>query len=357
MLLATQAYPWASIVWGQANVEAWTIGSLRDERILVISGSHGSACRISICTAASSKWRSSMSCGEYIAFNGAIVARSEARVHVDTPFCKYGVAVFEGICGYHNASGTLNLFREKDHLDRLADSARLMRIPDVPDHQTVEKAMRELLSVNAHAGDVHLRILVWLDGSGDLGSAEAMGWSVVTIDRPQPKAGLKVSISSWVRADDRSAPPRIKAVSNYGAGRLALMQARHDGYDTTLLLDRQGHISEAPTACVFFRIAGCFVTPPVTDSILEGVTRDTILHMLEARGEKVHIRSIDRTEAYLAQEAFLCGSAMEIAPILSIDGFQIGSGLQGPRTGELMRQYSALVRGEVGSSAGWLSYA
>jgi branched-chain amino acid aminotransferase len=291
----------------------------------------------------------------YMVFNGQIVQSADARVHIDTPFCKYGVAVFEGLCGYRADDGTVNLFRLDDHLDRLVRSATLMRIPNVPNHSAMAESIRSLLSANGHRNDVHIRVLLWLDGAGDLGSAEGSGWSVATADRPLPKPGLRVAISSWLRADDRTAPPRIKAVSNYGAGRLALMQARQDGYDTALLLDRQGHISEAPTSCAFFRIGGRMVTPRTTDSILESVTRDTLLHLLATDGEAAEIRSVDRTEAYLAEEALLCGSAVEIQPIFNIDGFVIGSGAVGTRTQGLMARYADLVRGRLSAPPGWLT--
>lgn len=295
-----------------------------------------------------------MPAAPYMSLNGRIVPRQEARVHVDTPFCKYGVAVFEGICGYRAPDGAMMLFRLEDHLVRLDRSAALMHLPNIPDHGSIFEAIRDLLAANAHSGDAHVRILVWLDGEGDLGSAEISGWSVATSDRPVAKPAVKVSVSSWIRADDRAAPPRIKAVSNYGASRLALMQARRDGYDTTLLLDRHGHVSEAPTACVFFCIGDRMVTPRATDSILEGVTRDTILHLLATQGSPAEIRSIDRSEAYLAQEAFLCGSAAEIQPIAEIDGFRLGAASPGPLSRELMARYSDLVRGKLDAPAGWL---
>jgi branched-chain amino acid aminotransferase len=149
-------------------------------------------------------------------------------------------------------------------------------------------------------------------------------------------------------------PPRIKNISNYRNGQLATMEARTDGYDNALLLSPQGKVSEAPGACVMMVRKGQLITPPVTDGILESITRDAVMTMArESLGATVIERSIDRTELYLADEVFLCGTAFEVTPVVSVDRYQVGGGRIGELTGKLQRLYDDVLRGREERYASW----
>jgi branched-chain amino acid aminotransferase len=169
------------------------------------------------------------------------------------------------------------------------------------------------------------------------------------------KDGLHVQVSSWTRISDASMPPRIKAAPNYHNSRLALLQARADGYDNALLLSNDGKVTEGPGYCIFLVRGGKLITPPVTSGILESVTRDSLMQMAPGLGLEVVEREIDRTELYVADELFFCGSAAEVTPILSVDRITIGDGAAGPRTQAMREAYMAAVHGEVSERSGWLT--
>jgi len=163
----------------------------------------------------------------------------------------------------------------------------------------------------------------------------------------QEGAGLKACISSWVRTSDNAIPIRLKCGANYQNGRLATLQAKADGYDTPILLNQRGEIAEGTGATFFMVRRGRLVTPPVTSDILESITRTTLIEEIgpNVLGMDVDVREIDRTEAYVADEAFLCGSGYEITPVVSIDRFPLGQGTVGPITQRLRRAYLDIVRG------------
>src|SRR5581483_406695 len=150
-------------------------------------------------------------------------------------------------------------------------------------------------------------------------------------------------------------PPRIKAAPNYHNSRLALLQARADGYDNALLLSSDGKVTEGPGYCLFMVRGGRLITPPVTSGILESVTRDSLIQLAPSLGLEVVEREIDRTELYVADELFFCGSAAEVTPILSVDRIAVGDGAAGPHTRAVREAYMAVVHGLVPERAGWLT--
>jgi branched-chain amino acid aminotransferase len=171
------------------------------------------------------------------------------------------------------------------------------------------------------------------------------------------KPGISACVSSWMRIADGAMPPRIKCSANYQNGRLATLEAKANGYDTALLLNGRGKLAEAPGACCFIVRRGVPVTPPVTADILESVTRATLLELFRKElGVTPEVREIDRTELYVADEAFLCGSGWEITPILSIDQLAFGEGKEpGPVTRAIQDCYFGVVRGERLSYRDWLT--
>ncbi len=165
---------------------------------------------------------------------------------------------------------------------------------------------------------------------------------------------MSLGVSSWHRISDNASPPRIKTTANYVNARLAVHQARADGYDGALMLTPDGKVSEAPIACFFMVRDGRLITPSASSNILESITRDTILtRYLELTGEPADVRAIDRSELYLADEAFLCGTGQEILPVTAIDRLPVGDGEIGPLTDRLRQDYFDLVRGVIPDHAEW----
>jgi branched-chain amino acid aminotransferase len=161
-------------------------------------------------------------------------------------------------------------------------------------------------------------------------------------------------VSSWTRISDNVMPPRVKNLSNYRNGQLALMEAKHDGYDTAFLLDHLGHVAEAPGACVMIVRDGKLITPDLGSSILESITRDALIVLArESLGLEVIERSVDRTELYLADEVFTCGTAAEITPVVSVDKYEIGNGAPGPITRRLEQVFSDVLYGRESRYAAW----
>ena len=296
----------------------------------------------------------------FLSFNGRIVLYDDAKVHVLTPGMKYGTGVFEGIRGYWNeARGEMFLFRLQEHLDRLQYSMRIMRYDHDLTNEAVAAAIKEVVRANDLREDVHIRPLAWVDGQGEMLATGPIGWAVAALPRPfnpQVRDGVHVGTSSWRRIADTAMPARVKATSNYVNGRLAGMAGKADGYDNVLLLTQAGHVAESPGSCFFMVRQGRPITPGVTSSILESVTRATVMQLLEDLAPTPTAeRDIDRTEVYAADEAFFCGSGQEIQPILSLARLPVGDGKPGPLTRRLQDRYFAIVRGETNDHAEWLT--
>jgi branched-chain amino acid aminotransferase len=297
---------------------------------------------------------------EFLSFNGRIVPYADAKVHVLTPGLKYAAGVFEGIRGYWNPRREeMYIFRLKEHLDRLQYSMRVMRYQHDLTSDAIEAAVLEVIRANDLREDVHIRPLVWIDGDGEMTATGPIGWMVAALPRPATRAvtdGIHCAVSSWQRITDNSMPARVKATANYSNSRLAGLQGKLDGYDNVLLLTADGHVSESPGSCFFMVRNGVVVTPSVTSSILESITRQTVIGLAEEIMQAPTIeRTVNRTEVYAAEEAFFCGSGHEIQPILSLDRLDLGNGTPGPFTRRLQQRYFALVRGETNDHADWLT--
>ena len=294
----------------------------------------------------------------YLSLNGAIVPFSDAKVHMLTPAFKYGACAFEGIRGYRNQAGDdVLIFRLKEHLDRLQFSMKVMGFDDRPANRVMTDALTELIRVNDLHCDMHIRLLVWVDGDGEQTASGPIGWGIAAMPRepnPNVQSGVHVGVSSWTRTADNAMPNRIKVTANYNNGRLSGLQGRRDGYDNVILLTQAGRVSESPSSCLFLIRDGQPMTPSVTSDILESVTRATVITLFEEHlGARTRERDIDRTELYGADEAFLCGSGGEIQPILSIDRLPVGDRTIGPMTANLRDRYFALVRGATNDHSDW----
>ena len=298
---------------------------------------------------------------KYVWWNGRQMPWEEATVHVtDLAWSTVG-AVFEGIRGYWNDDQQeLYVFRLQEHMERLIDSMKLVRLPlDYTVDELIEASVA-LLRANDATEDTYLRPLAYSAGaSGKRLSDTSVDLGMLINSHPMPSQlisgeTIRVKVSSWTRISDTVMPPRIKNISNYRNGQLATMEAKGDGYDNALLLSPQGKVSEAPGACVMMVRNGQLVTPPTTDGILESITRDAIMTMArKSLGATVVERSIDRTELYLADEVFLCGTAFEITPVAEVDRYQVGDGAIGELTGNLQRLFDDVLRGREDRYADW----
>ncbi len=295
----------------------------------------------------------------FAVLNGQIVPFDEARISVMAPGLTFAVLAFEGLRGYWNAEeGQLHLFRVPEHMDRLAFSNVVVEIAGAPDGGALTDQTRELIRACGYREDVYIRLQTYVDDWGDMTADGPAGWSIVCRQRGRVAAfteGRHFAVSSWRRNEDDASPPRIKASANYLNGRLAGLEAKRSGYDAAVMLNRDGTVSEGPGGCLFLRRDGRWITPPVTAGILDSVTRRTLIELAGDAGMAVDLRDVGRTELYLAEEAFYCGTGQEIVPILSFDRKPVGTGEPGEETRRLQSLYDSVVRGREPRYRGWLT--
>ncbi len=290
----------------------------------------------------------------YLWHNHHLLNWEDATGHLTDNWWASVGAVFEGIRGYLNeAEGETYIFRLDAHLARLSNSMRLMRMDcDSFPQDELRQATCELVRANGVAGDVYIMPLAYATGGRSFGAVGERVTNLFITSRPttstlgQEDHSLRAGFSSWTRIGDRSMPPRVKAIANYRNSQLASHEAALNGYDTALLLNHEGKVAEGPGSCVFFARDGRLFTPDLTSGILESITRDSVIQIARhVLGIAVEERPVDRTEAYLADEAFFCGTAAEVTPISSIDHYDLKAGAPGPITRELRQLYHGLVRG------------
>ena len=281
--------------------------------------------------------------------NGTIIRYEDARVHVLSTAMKYAASVYEAMRAYwSDADQQLYVFRLREHLQRLQRSAKIACIPLPADLARFEREILEVIRANDLHEDLHLRLIAFVDtDDGGLASREPVGYVIAPIPtgRYFASGGLHVAVSSWHRTADNAIPARVKAAANYQNSRLALLQAKTDGYDDAILLNSDGSVAEGPGYTLFLVRDHQPMTPAVTSNILEGVTRFTLLTLFpESLGVAVEQREIDRTELYAADEAFFAGTAAEVTPILSVDRRPVGEGVMGPLTAKMRDAYFRTVR-------------
>ncbi|WP_156928070.1 aminotransferase class IV [Bradyrhizobium sp. Tv2a-2] len=265
-----------------------------------------------------------MAATTFVYLNGRIVPWHDAKVHVFAPVSKYGIGVFEGIRGYWNEERQqLYLFRVAEHLERYAFSQKAMRFDQGPPSEELAEALVHLCRANAFRMTVHIRMMAFIDGFGEMSATGPVGTAITALPRESTKysaEGASAQISSWTRMPDSVMPARIKCNANYHNARLAIMQAQRDGYDVAFLLNSRGKLAEAPAMCVFIIRGGQLITPSGTSDILESITRQTVIELArEYLGLVTIERDVDRTELILADEVFYCGTGAEIRPVTSID--------------------------------------
>ena len=293
-----------------------------------------------------------------IMMNGELMPLAHARLHPLSLAVTYAATVFEGVRAYHlPETGQFALFRLNDHIRRLQAGMKLLRFDGGYGAEYLTGCLVRLIRANEPDSDVYIRLLAYIEGDGLLATTGPVGFTAAAMPRARPAfadTGMSLGVSSWQRLSDNASPPRIKTTANYVNARLAAHQAEADGYDGALMLTADGKVSEAPIACFFMVRDGRLITPGADNNILESITRDTILtRHEELTGEKAEVRTIDRSELYFAEEAFLCGTGQEILPVTAIDRLPVGGGKVGPLTERLRRDYFGLVRGRIPDHPEW----
>jgi branched-chain amino acid aminotransferase len=284
-------------------------------------------------------------------FEGEIVPFSEANISVGTHVVQYGTGVFAGIRAYLSADGeTLNIFRLKDHAQRLLNSARLLRAETDYTVDSVAQIIVDLLEKNAPDGDTYIRPFFYkpavqltprLRGIGD-----ELAVYMLPLGDYLPTSGVKAIVSSWVRVPDNAIPSRGKITGSYINSAFAKDEAEEKGADDAILLNTAGKVAEGSACNLFIVRNGTLITAPISADILEGITRRTVAELAVDMGLTLETRDIDRSELYIADEAFFCGTGVQVTPINAIDGRPVGE-VPGPITRQISDRYFKMVRGQL----------
>lgn len=298
---------------------------------------------------------------EHIWLDGQFLPWDQAQVHVLTHTLHYGLGVFEGIRCYEGVDGKAWIFRLAEHVERLFASAHILDIEIPFSREAIEAACIETIRINRlRAG--YIRPLVFL-GDGEMGLAAVHNpvrvaiavwpWGAYLGDEGV-RRGVRLKTSSFQRMHVNTLMTKAKAVGNYVNSILAAIEARKAGYDEAMMLDTDGFVAECSGENLFIVRRGVVKTPPLT-SVLEGITRASVLSLLEAMRVRCVEERFTRDEAYIADEVFMTGTAAEVTPVREIDGRVIGRGTPGPVTRALQERFRAVVRGEVEEYRHWLT--
>ncbi|EYF08863.1 branched-chain amino acid transaminase [Chondromyces apiculatus] len=294
---------------------------------------------------------------------GELVDWDEARVHVLTHSLHYGLGAFEGIRAYRRSDGRTAIFRLREHIDRLLDTCKLVfTMPRFTRAQIMDAC--SLVVRENGMDEAYLRPLVYV-GDGAMGvyapdnpiRTMIVAWRWGTyLGKDALEQGIRTKISSWSRHHLHVGLPRAKMMGQYTNSTLAKREARMAGYDEAILLDTSGQVCEGSGENIFIVKNGRLYTPPLSLSILAGVTRDTIITLAREEGIPVSEESIIRDQLYLADEAFFTGTAAEVTPIREVDNRAIGEGKIGPITKRLQQRYFDAVKGSDDAHPEWLTF-
>lgn len=298
---------------------------------------------------------------EYAYFEGQIVPFADAKISIATHALQYGTGAFAGIRGYLDEDGeSINIFRLPDHAARFLNSAKLLRAELPFDRDGFARIVVSLVERNAPTTDAYIRPFVYksalqltprLRGIGD----ELAIYMLALGDYLDTSGGVKAIVSSWVRIPDNAIPSRGKITGAYINSAFAKDEAEEKGADEAILLNTSGKIAEGSGCNLFIVRNGTLITAPVTSDILEGITRRSFLQFAVDEGIPTEQREIDRSELYIADEAFFCGTGVQIAPIAAIDGRPIGDAVPGPITARLRQIFFDTVRGRSTRYAHWVT--
>jgi branched-chain amino acid aminotransferase len=294
-------------------------------------------------------------------FQGQYVRLGEARVPIMTHAFLYGTAVFEGIRAYWNPDEKqLYALRVKEHLVRLRNSSKIMLMAELPSVEEFTEIVLEVLRRNHFTEDAYCRPSVYKN-------TEAIGvklhglthdFYVLAIqmgDYIDTEKGIPTGTVSWRRTPDTSIPSRSKITGSYVNPAFSKTEAMLNGFDEAIVLTADGHVAEGSAENLFMVRDGVLITPPVSDDILEGITRAGILELAKYLDIPVKERSIDRTELYIADEVFLCGTGAQVSPVSSVDHRAVGEGRVGPISKRISKTYFDAVRGRLPAFRHWVT--
>jgi branched-chain amino acid aminotransferase len=294
-------------------------------------------------------------------FEGAYVPMGEAKVSVMTHAFMYGTATFEGIRAYWNEDhGRLYGLKLREHVERIRQSCRILLMENVPSVDELTGLIVETVRRNDFREDAYIRPSFYK-------STRAIGVRLHDLENElyiialpfgnyiDTESGVRIMTSSWRRNADEALPARGKIVGGYVNMAFQKTEAELNGFDEALVLTAGGHVNEASAANLFVVRDGVAITPPVSDDLLEGVTRKAILEILANEGIPTETRSIDRSELYVADEALLCGTGVQVSPVIEVDHRPVGSGQIGPIARLVGERYFDAVRGRLPEYSHWLT--
>ena len=298
---------------------------------------------------------------QVVYLDGRFLPEPETRVPLLTHALQYGTGVFEGIRAYHEPqTGETLLFRATDHFERMTRNVRFLSIGLPAPPQELARIAAELVRLNSFTTDCLVRAIAFKsEAKVGVSLPEKDSFAMVAVpveDDPDSRRGLHCGVSSWRRLPDNSIPCRAKICGAYVNSALAAQEARERKFDEAILLNEKGSVAEGSSMNVFMVRQERLVTPDVTEGILEGITRDTVITLArDLMNVETDTRAVDRAELYVADEMFLCGTAAKIAPVTRIDGRSVGTGEPGPITLELQQLYEQAVHGLLSEHRHWVA--
>jgi len=296
---------------------------------------------------------------EYVFMDGKYVEKEKATIPVMTHGFLYGTTIFEGIRAYYNPEEKqMYAFRVPEHFERLKKSGKIIHIGVNYSVDELCEITKTLLRKNKYQTDAYIRPTAYKSaekiGTHLLNNPDSlMIFTVEMGDYIDISKGLRVCVSNWRRNSDNAIPPRAKISGGYVNAALIATDARLAGFDEGIGLTESGEVTEGSAMNLFIVMDGKLITSKTTDNILKGITRDTIISLAEDIGVEVVERNIDRTELYVADEAFFCGTGAQISPIVNIDNRDLGDGKVGPIASELQKLYFDVVKGRVPKYKKW----
>lgn len=297
---------------------------------------------------------------EYVYLDGEYIEKEKATIPVMTHAFLYGTAIFEGIRAYYNKEeDQLYAFRVPEHYERLKRSAKIMHMKSPETIEEYCAITKDLLKRNNYRTNCYVRPNIYKSahdkiGPGLINNPDSFMIFTLTLgDYVDTSKGLRVCVSNWRRNSDNAIPPRAKVSGAYANTALIITDAKLAGFDEAIVLDESGVVTEGSAMNLFVVMNGKLVTTSTTDNILQGVTRNTIIQLAKDLEIPVEERVIDRTELYVADEAFFCGTGAQVSPIVNIDNRDLGDGKVGPITTKLQNLYFDVVQGKVEKYKKW----
>ena len=303
-----------------------------------------------------------MKYGKKVWMNGKLVPFKDANVHVLTHALHYSTAVFEGIRCYNTPKGSA-IFRLKEHIDRLFNSAKLYSMKMDYSKKQISNAIIKTVRTSG-LKECYIRPIAYC-GVGAVGLTPPLDNIDVSIacwewkigeSKAGKYSGAKCKISSWIRIDSRSQPMKSKAAANYSNAALARVEALKQGYDEAIMLNYDGKIAEGSAENIFIVNDPQIITPPPTAGVLEGITRDSIIRIIKENGGHVDETDIEKEDLYAAEEVFMTGTAAEVKSVTRIDNVRIGNGKPGKVTKALQKSFKKVSMGEDERFLSWLTY-